>query len=210
METMIKIENAAKRFKDKMVFEKVNIDIEKGSSVGFVGHNGCGKSVLLKCICGFSLLTEGKIFCGGKEIGRDIDFIENAGVIIEAPEFIGGLSGYKNLKAIAEIRGEIDDARIFKIMKLLDLYEDRDKKVWHYSLGMKQKLRIAQAIMESPRILILDESTNGLDKENVQKVRRILKSFVDRGGTLVLASHNKADIEFLCDRVYAYEHFNFI
>lgn len=210
MSTMIKIENAAKRFKDKTVFKNVNIEIESGTSVGFVGHNGCGKSVLMKCICGFSRLSEGEIFCRDKEIGVDIDFIENAGVIIESPEFIEDLSGYKNLKAIAEILNKIDDNQILKVMKLLGLYEDKDKKVCYYSLGMKQKLRIAQAIMESPQVMILDEPTNGLDKENVQKVRRILKNFVDLGGTLILASHNKGDIEFLCSRVYEYDHFNFV
>lgn len=210
MSAIIRIENAAKRFKNKTIFENVNIDIERGTSVGFAGHNGCGKSVLMKCICGFSVLSEGKIFFQDKEIGVDIDFIENAGVIIESPEFIEDLSGYKNLKAIAEILNKIDDTHILKIMKLLGLYEDKDKKVCHYSLGMKQKLRIAQAIMESPQVLILDEPTNGLDKENVQRVRQILKKFVEHGGTLLLASHNKGDIAFLCDRVYEYDSFNFV
>lgn len=209
MNPIIKIENATKRFKHKTIFENITINIESGSSVGFIGYNGCGKSLLMKCICGFSLLTEGRIFCDNKQIGVDIDFIENAGVIIESPEFIGDLSGFKNLKNISEILGKINDAHIIKIMALLGLEDDKDKKVNHYSLGMKQKLRIAQAIMESPKILILDEPTNGLDKESVEKVRHIFRKFVDRGGTLLLASHNKGDIDFLCDHLYEYNHLNF-
>ena len=209
MQSIILIEKATKTFKDKSVFKDVNISIQKGSCIGFSGHNGCGKSVLLKCICGFSLLNQGRIVCNDKIINKDIDFIQDTGIIIETPEFINDLTGYKNLKIIAEIRNVIDDKDILKTMEILDLEKDKDKKVGKYSLGMKQKLRIAQAIMEKPKILILDEPTNGLDKKSVVVVREILKKFIKKGGTLVMTSHNKEDMNILCDQVYEYDNYNF-
>ena len=146
MEKIIEIKHAAKRFKDKSVFENVNLDIEQGKAYGFIGHNGCGKSVLFKCICGFSLLSEGTITVGGEVIGKDSDFIKDAGVVIEHPEFINDLSGFKNLRIIADIQKKIGDEDICSIMDKFDLLDDKDKKVGKYSLGMKQKLRLAQAI----------------------------------------------------------------
>ena len=163
----------------------------------------------MKCICGFSLLNQGRIICNNKTINKDIDFIQDTGIIIETPEFINDLTGYKNLKIIAEIRNVIDDKDILKTMEILDLEKDKDKKVGKYSLGMKQKLRIAQAIMEKPKILILDEPTNGLDKRSVVIVREILKKFIKKGGTLVMTSHNKEDMDILCDQVYEYDNYNF-
>ena len=204
MNKLICIEHATKCFKDKVVFNDVNIEIFKGDSVGITGYNGCGKSVLMKCICGFSKLTQGEVKINGKKIGKDIDFIENAGVIIESPEFINDLSGYKNLKIIAEIQKKIDEDRILRIMSLVLLKNEENKKVRIYSLGMIKKLLIAQAIMEYPEILILDEPTNGLDKQSVENIRKILKSFLSKGGTILLASHNKGDIETLCNTVYEY------
>ena len=203
--TVIKINNATKKYKNKIVFRNVNLDVEKGKSYGFVGYNGCGKSVFFKAICGFSLLTEGQVICNGKVIGKDIDFIADAGVVIEAPEFINDLSGYKNLKIISEIRKCIDDNQIYATLKLVGLYKEKDKRVRSYSLGMKQRLRLAQALMERPEILILDEPTNGLDKESVKNLYDILNSFVKNGGTLLMSSHNKSDIDSCCDVVYEFE-----
>lgn len=205
MDTIIKIEDATKRFKDKVVFENLNLCIERGKSYGFVGYNGCGKSILFKTICGFSRLNEGRIIYKDKQIGKDIDFIFDAGVLIETPNFIGSLSGYKNLKIIAEIQKKISDEQILQTMKLFDLYEDRNKKVRAYSLGMKQKLRLAQAFMEQPDVLILDEPTNGLDKKSVQNLHEILNRFVHDGGTLLLTSHNQDDIYACCDTLYEFE-----
>lgn len=205
MEKIIEIKHAAKRFKDKSIFENVNLDIEQGKAYGFIGHNGCGKSVLFKCICGFSLLSEGTITVGGEVIGKDSDFIKDAGVVIEHPEFINDLSGFKNLRIIADIQKKIGDEDICSIMDKFDLLEEKDKKVGKYSLGMKQKLRLAQALMESPSILILDEPTGGLDKSSVENLRRILKEFVNNGGTMLLTSHHQQDIEELCDEVYEFD-----
>jgi len=205
MESLITIQNATKKYKNKVVFRNVNLNISKGSSYGFVGYNGCGKSVLFKAICGFSLLTEGEIRYQDKVIGKDIDFIENTGVIIETPEFLNDLSGYRNLVQIAEIKNIISPEEIEGILKKLSLWDDRNVKVGKYSLGMKQKLRIAQAIMEKPEILILDEPMNGLDKNSVELVRNILKEHVINGGTLLLTSHNKEDIDILCENIYEFD-----
>lgn len=210
MENLITIKNAAKRFKKQTIFEHVNMEIEKGRGYGIVGHNGCGKSVLLKTICGFSLLSEGEVLCGGKRIGKDIDFLPNAGIVIEHPDFIPELSGYQNLKILAEIRNKIDETRILKVLKLFDLYDARDKKVGVYSVGMKQKLRLAQAMMEDPAVLILDEPTAGLDEESITRLHEILRGYKQQGGTLVMTSHNKTDMEALCDVVYTYHNGCFV
>ena len=205
MDTIIEIKNATKRFQDKTDFQNMNLDIYQGGSYGFIGYNGCGKSVFFKTICGFSRLNEGQILYRGKEIGKDIDFITNAGVVIETPSFLNDLSGFKNLKMIAQIQNKIGDPEIEETLKEVGLYEEKDKKVKAYSLGMKQKLRLAQALMEKPEILILDEPTNGLDKSSVLQLRQILNRFVADGGTLLLTSHNKDDIQACCQYIYEFE-----
>lgn len=206
MEMLIQLKNVCKSFKKKEVLHDINLEIEKGGSYGFIGYNGCGKSVLFKLICGFSLPDSGEIRCGGKLLGSDMDFIQNAGVIIESPEFIPYDSGFKNLKALAEIKGIISDEEINEVVKKVGLFADKDKKVRHYSQGMKQRLRIAQAIMEKPEILILDEPTNYLDKDGVGMLRGVLTEFTKAGGTLLLTSHNKDDIALLCKKVYEIDH----
>lgn len=205
MQNTIILKNATKNFKDKVIFHDLNLTMTSGHGYGFVGYNGCGKSVMMKTICGFSRLTSGEICQNDKQIGKDIDFVDNAGVIIETPAFMEHLSGLKNLQLIAEIQNKISKDEIEETMKLLGLYEDRNKIVRKYSLGMKQKLRIAQAIMEKPEILILDEPTNGLDKKSVERLRTLLLDFVNQGGLLIMASHNKTDIDECCNYVFEFE-----
>jgi ABC-2 type transport system ATP-binding protein len=202
MDTVIQVCNISKRFKRNTVLHDVSFGIEKGRSYGFVGYNGCGKSVLFKIISGLALPTSGEVRYKGKVIGKDIDFIEDAGVVIESPEFLPYYSGFQNLKALAEIRKRISDDDIMEVLKQVKLFGDMDKKVRGYSQGMKQRLRFAQAIMEKPGILMLDEPTNYLDKDGVSLLRDILKKFMDDGGTLLLTSHNKEDIDILCSDVY--------
>ena len=206
MQNTIILKNATKTFKDKVVFHDLNLEMTSGNSYGFVGYNGCGKSVLMKTICGFSRLSLGEIYQNDKRIGIDIDFITDAGVIIETPSFMEHLSGLKNLQLIAEIQNKITYDEIEDTLKLLDLYDDRNKTVRKYSLGMKQKLRIAQAIMEKPQILILDEPTNGLDKKSAELLRSVLLDFVKQGGLLIMASHNKTDIDLCCNHVFEFEY----
>ena len=205
MNTIIEIRNATKRFKDKTVFENISLNFEKGKSFGFIGYNGCGKSVFFKTICGFSRLTEGEVICNGKVIGRDMDFIQDAGVVIETPEFINDYSGFKNLKLLAQVQNKIGDKEILETLEMVGLSNDKDKKVRKYSLGMKQKLRLAQAFMEKPKILILDEPMNGLDKKSVLVVRSILNRFVNNGGTLLMTSHNAEDIQTCCEYIYEFD-----
>ena len=138
MNTIIEIRNATKRFKDKTVFENISLNFEKGKSYGFIGYNGCGKSVFFKTICGFSRLTEGEVICNGKVIGRDMDFIQDAGVVIETPEFINDYSGFKNLKLLAQVQNKIGDKEILETLEMVGLSNDKDKKVRKYSLGMIQ------------------------------------------------------------------------
>ncbi len=205
MNTIIEIRNATKRFKDKTVFENISLNFEKGKSYGFIGYNGCGKSVFFKTICGFSRLTEGEVICNGKVIGKDMDFIQDAGVVIETPEFINDYSGFKNLKLLAQVQNKIGDKEILETLEMVGLSNDKDKKVRKYSLGMKQKLRLAQAFMEKPKILILDEPMNGLDKKSVLVVRSILNRFVNNGDTLLMTSHNAEDIQTCCEYIYEFD-----
>lgn len=205
MNTIIEIKNATKRFKDKTIFENVSLNIEKGKSYGFIGYNGCGKSVFFKTICGFSRLTDGEVICNGNIIGKDTDFIQNAGVVIETPEFINDYSGFKNLKLLAQVQNKIGDKEILEILEKVGLSKDKDKKVRKYSLGMKQKLRLAQAFMERPKILILDEPMNGLDKTSVHTIRSILTEFVKDGGALLMTSHNAEDIQVCCQIIYEFD-----
>lgn len=205
MTKMMEVIHISKIYKGKTVLNDVNLSLERGKAYGFVGPNGCGKSVLFKVICGFVRPTDGKVIVDGKQMGEDIDVIRDAGVIIETPEFINDLSGFDNLLALAQIRKEIGKPEIMEVLERMGLSADSAKKVRTYSLGMKQRLRMAQALMEKPTILILDEPMNSLDKKTVETVRGILKEHVRGGGSLLLTSHHHTDIEELCDVVYEME-----
>lgn len=202
MAEVIKIENLTKKFGDVTALENVNLSMERGKIYGVVGRNGSGKTVLFKLIAGYLRPTAGRVIVSGKEIGKDTDFAENIGIIIENPGFLKGYTGFKNLAYLASIRNVIGKEEIRASMEKVGLDPDSRKKVGKYSLGMKQRLGIAQAIMEDPGILILDEPMNSLDKQGVEEVRGILKELRDEGKTIMLASHNKEDIEVLCDEVY--------
>ncbi|MDE6622262.1 MAG: ATP-binding cassette domain-containing protein [Lachnospiraceae bacterium] len=202
MQDIIRIENLSKKFGDVMVLENINLNFEQGKIYGIVGRNGSGKTVLFKLMIGYLKPTGGRVVVCGKEIGKDKDFADNIGIIIENPGFLNGYTGYKNLEYLASIRHVIGREEIRESMKKAGLDPDSSKKVGKYSLGMKQRLGIAQAIMENPEILILDEPMNGLDHQGVADVREILMRLRDEGKTIILASHNKEDIEILCDAVY--------
>ena len=201
MAEIISIENLTKKFGDVTVIDNVNLSIERGKIYGIIGRNGSGKTVLFKLITGYLSPTGGRVVVSGKEIGKDIDFADNIGIIIENPGFLKGYTGFKNLAYLAGIRNVIGKEEIRESMEKVGLDPDSNKKVGKYSLGMKQRLGIAQAIMENPEILILDEPMNSLDKQGVEEVRGILMGLRDEGKTIVLASHNKEDIEILCDKV---------
>ena len=202
METCIEVQNVVKRFRDQVVLKNVSISIEKGKIHGIVGRNGSGKTVLFKCICGLMHPEEGVILVNGKRVGRDVDMPEDIGAIIEAPGFLPNYSGYKNLRFLANIRRKIGKEEILNVLKTVGLDPESRKHVGKYSLGMRQRLGIAQAIMEDPEILILDEPMNGLDNAGVQDIRALLLELKAQGKTILLASHNHEDIAALCDTVH--------
>lgn len=202
METCIEVQNVVKRFRDQVVLKNVSILFEKGKIHGIVGRNGSGKTVLFKCICGLMHPEEGVILVNGKRVGRDVDMPEDIGAIIEAPGFLPNYSGYKNLRFLANIRRKIGKEEILSVLKTVGLDPESRKHVGKYSLGMRQRLGIAQAIMEDPEILILDEPMNGLDNAGVQDIRALLLELKAQGKTILLASHNHEDIAALCDTVH--------
>ncbi len=204
-EAMISIENLNKQFKNQLVLNNINVKFSNGHIYGIIGRNGSGKTVLLKCICGFLKPTTGVISVNHKIVGKDIDFPENLGFIIETPGFLLNYSGYKNLKYLASIRKKIDSNEIKDSMSLVGLDFADKKHVGKYSLGMRQRLGIAQAIMEKPDILVLDEPMNALDKNGVEEMRRLFLKMKSEGKLILLTSHNREDIEILCDEVYEME-----
>ena len=201
MASAIIIENLRKSFGEEEILHGICREFETGKIHGIVGNNGSGKTVMMKCICGFLRPDEGHVFVNGYEVGKDIDFPEDMGIIIETPGFLPGVTGMKNLKLLASLRGIADDRRIRQTIERVGLDSKLRKPVSKYSLGMRQRLGIAQAIMEDPSLLILDEPFNGLDKHGVAKIRSLIKELRAEGKTILLASHNQADIDELCDTV---------
>lgn len=201
MASAIIIDNLRKSFGEEEILHGICREFETGKIHGIVGNNGSGKTVMMKCICGFLQPDEGHVFVNGQEVGKDIDFPEDMGIIIETPGFLPGVTGLKNLKLLASLRGIADEKRIRQTIERVGLDPGLKKPVSKYSLGMRQRLGIAQAIMEDPSLLILDEPFNGLDKHGVAKIRSLIKELRTEGKTILLASHNQADIDELCDTV---------
>jgi ABC-2 type transport system ATP-binding protein len=195
------VKNLCKAFGKQLVLDNISLHIPPGKSLGIVGNNGSGKTVLMKCICGFLKPDSGEIFVDGKRIGVDVDFPESLGMIIETPGFIPYMTGYKNLKLLAGINGRITKSDILCTLERVGLDPNLKKPVSKYSLGMRQRLGIAQAIMESPNVLILDEPFNGLDRKGVEQMRQLIGKLKSEGRAVLMASHNPADIEMLCDDV---------
>ncbi|WP_043934334.1 ABC transporter ATP-binding protein [Bacillus sp. EB01] len=202
MQTAIKITNVTKKFGDTTVLNGISLSLDKYKIHGLIGRNGSGKTMLLKCICGFVIPTSGTIRVNGKQIGKDCDVPESIGIIIEAPGFLPNYDGYTNLKFLAAIKNKISKEQILAVIEKVGLDPKSKKHVGKYSLGMRQRLGLAQALMEDPDILILDEPMNGLDNRGVADIRRLLLELRDRGKTIILASHGKEDIEILCDTVH--------
>lgn len=201
MDMAVKLSHVSKKFGTQAVLEDISHIFEKGKIHGIVGNNGSGKTVLMKCICGFVLPDTGDIWVNGERIGIDTDFPSNLGIIIETPGFLPNLTGMKNLGLLAALRNKIDRQTIADTIRRVGLDPGLKKPVSKYSLGMRQKLGIAQAIMEDPSLLILDEPFNGLDKHSTVHIRGLIKELRSRGKTMILASHNQLDIDELCDTV---------
>lgn len=204
MSSAVKLENLCKKFNQETVLKNVNADFRSGKIYGIVGKNGSGKTVLFKTIVGFIRPTSGHVYVKGKEIGVDTDFAENVGVIIETPGFLSQYSAYKNLEFLASIRNRISKQQIKDAIEAVGLDAESSKKVGKFSLGMRQRLGIAQAIMENPDLIILDEPMNGLDKNGIHIVKEVLENLKREGKTVILASHYAEDAE-ICDEVYEME-----
>ena len=199
---MIRADNVSLILNKRQILSHISLELHNGKIYGLVGNNGCGKTMLMKCICGFVHPTEGKIEADGKVIGKDVDYLPDAGIILETPGFIGYYSGLQNLKVLAGINHKIGQEQIRDAMRRVGLDSDLKLAVKKYSLGMRQRLGLAQAIMENPSVLILDEPMNGLDRKGVEEMRRLLLSLKALDKLIIIASHNAEDIEVLCDRVY--------
>ena len=201
MEYAIRLKGLTKSFQKEKVLNNITHDFEKGKIHGIMGFNGSGKTVMFKCICGFLQLESGTVLVGGKQIGKELDFPDSVGIIIENPGFLLDLSGFANLKRLAAIKRLVSDEQIRESIARVGLNPFSKKKVGQYSLGMRERLGIAQAIMEDPELLILDEPFNGLDKQGAGEVCELLRGLKERGKTILVAAHNMLEIEWLCDTI---------
>lgn len=201
----IEVKNGVKRFGEQQVLKEVSIQCESGHIYGIVGHNGSGKTVLFKCICGFMNLDNGEIIVDGTKRSKKGAILTGAGIIIEEPSFLKNVSGLRNLDILYRIKHGKDRAHLKNVMEKAGLNPDSKKQVGNYSMGMKQRLAIAQAIMENQEILILDEPMNGLDHKGVEEMRELFLNLKKEGKLILLASHNREDIDILCDEVYEME-----
>lgn len=201
-EKMIQLLNICKRYGKTEILHGISYHFDEGVIYGLVGPNGCGKTTLMRCICGFTRPTGGTVAVDGKVIGKDCDFAPSTGIIIETPGFLPHYSARRNLAILAGISGKASKERMDEVIRLVGLDPNDKKPVGKYSLGMRQRLGIAQAIMENPNTLILDEPFNGLDKEGVRDIHALLKQQKAQGKTIILASHSAADIAQACDVVY--------
>lgn len=200
---MIDIQQVSKRFGAQQVLTNVSAHFGRGQITGLVGRNGSGKSVLLKIVVGLMSPDQGYVAVDGRRIGKEVDFAPNTGFIIDRPGFLGDRSGYANLRYLAAVRGKIGKEQIFQAIQQVGLDPQDRKPVGKYSQGMRQRLGIAQALMEDPQLIILDEPMNALDNATVEQMRGVFSELKAAGKTLVITSHDERDIETLCDHVFA-------
>lgn len=202
MSDYIQLTNISKTFGKQTVLQPLTMGFEEGMIHGIIGRNGSGKTVLMKMILGILQPTTGTVIVGDKRIGKDVDFPESAGAIIETIEFVPYMSAYQNLADIAAMRGNLSKTQIKEVLEMVGLGNVGRKHVSKFSMGMRQRLAIAQAVMESPKLLILDEPMNGMDEKGVEEMRRLILARKAAGTTIILSSHNIEDIRILCDQVY--------
>ena len=191
-----------KRFGRQKVLDGIDLTVERGEAVGLVGNNGSGKSVLLKCLCALMFPDEGTVTINGKRLGHGVQRIAELGAVIEAPGFLPGRSAYANLYALWALNRRVPRENIAKAIETVGLDPRSRKRVGKYSMGMRQRLGLAQALMEDPEILLLDEPFNGLDKNGLKEMYGLLEQLKQTGNTMIIASHNQGDIDRLCAKVY--------
>lgn len=196
------VENLCKKIKDKVILDNINLNLESGNVYGFVGRNGSGKTMLFRAVSGLINIDSGKVMLDEKELHKDMQVLPDMGIILENAGLYSEFTGRKNLQILAGIRKKITPEEVDKAIERVGLDPDDKRTYRKYSLGMKQRIVLAQAIMEHPSILFLDEPTNALDEDGVNRIRRIVAEEKERGSIVLLASHNKEDIEMLADKVY--------
>lgn len=198
----IRLENVNLTLDKNEILKEINLSLEGGHIYGLVGRNGCGKSMLLKTICGFIPPTSGKVFVNQVDLYETHTFPQNTRALLDKPEYINELTGYENLELLASILHKDYKTMILEALQKVNLSEEKNKKFGKYSLGMKQKLGIAQVIMENPDIMIFDEPFNGLEEESANKIRELLKEYKSSGKLIIIATHIREDIDSLCDVIY--------
>ena len=198
---LVNLININKYYNGKHILKNINLRLESGKIYGFVGRNGSGKSILLKTICGFLKPNHGNVIINGVDIYKNGVFPKNTRALIDIPNYIPDLTGFENLSLLASIENIIGKEEIEQTLKLVNLYEEKDKKFKKYSLGMKQRLGIAATIMEDPDIIILDEPINALDDSGTEQVRQILMKHKQRGALIIIACHDADELEFLSDEI---------
>jgi len=196
------LKNVSKKMKNNIILQDINLELKPNKIYGFVGRNGSGKTMLFKVICGFIKPDSGHVVVNNKDINKGNIFPENTRALIEKPKFLTNLTGFENLKLLATIQNKIAVDDIEESLRKVNLYNEKDKKYGNYSLGMKQKLGIAQVIMENPDIMILDEPFSGLENESVEKIQKLLLDEKEKGKIILIATHIKQDIDVLCDQVF--------
>ena len=203
MSSYIEVKNVSKSFSGRAILQNISLSVEQGTTVGLVGANGSGKSVLFKIICGFEKPDQGSVYVRGNQLGKNgRDFPESLGVFINSPGFIGIYNGFQNLKFLADIQGKIGEKEIRQAMSKVGLDPDNKTKVDNYSLGMKQKLGLAQAIMEGQDILILDEPTRGIDVGAKYEIYCIINRLVEEGKSVIMISSELPEVLGMSDRIY--------
>jgi len=205
MSKVIELKEVKKSFGKKKIYSGVNLSIEEGECIGIVGGNGSGKSVLFQMIAGLLPVDAGEVLVNGKRLGKESDFPENVGILINSPGYIEYYSGLKNLQLLARIQGKVGDKEIYEAMRLVGLDPEDKTRVKKYSMGMKQKLGIAQAIMEGQDIIILDEPYNALDFNTNKEITGVLRRLKEEGKTILLTSHQQEYVDKLCDKMYCIE-----
>ncbi len=198
----LEIKDISKKIGEDYVLREINLSMDKGRIYGLQGKNGCGKSMLMRVICGLVLPTEGKVIIDGEELGKDISFPRSIGVLIEKPGFLDSYSGYQNLKMLASIQGRVEEEGILKAIQRVGLEDVMHKKYRKYSLGMKQKLGIAAAILERPDIVILDEPANALDEKSEEKLWKIVREEKERGALVIVSCHTSEILETVTDQIF--------
>ncbi len=201
----IEFKNVTKKFKDIIILNNINLTFESGNIYGLFGRNGSGKSVFLKLLCGFYTPSEGEILYNGENLNKKLEFPPNTRALIEKPNFFPDLTGFENLKFLAEIQNKITDKEINDILEFLGLEKEKNKRYSKYSLGMKQKLGIAQVLMENPDVIVLDEPFNGVENVTVLKIIDYLKEEAKKGKLIFISTHIMEDLEKLTDKIYYFD-----